>query len=88
MEVICLEEPAFYALLEKAVERLQGNLKKEDEWIAGDEAMQLLRITSKATLQKYRDEGKISFTYASARVILYERASILAFLKNNKQNPF
>ena len=45
MEVICLEEPAFYQLIEKVYERLkdQHNIK-QDKCISGDEAMHLLRV--------------------------------------------
>jgi hypothetical protein len=89
MQVICLEEPAFYQLIEKVVARLkdQHNIR-EDEWISGDEAMKKLRITSKTTLFKIRDEGKISHVYASPRVILYSTASINEFLKNKSLDTF
>lgn len=59
MQVICLEDKAFYALIDKVVTRIreQHNIK-EDKWISGEEAMAKLRISSKTTLQKLRDEGK------------------------------
>jgi hypothetical protein len=52
MEVICLEDAAFYVLIDKVVERIkeQNNIR-EDKWISGQEAMQKLRISSKTTLQ-------------------------------------
>jgi hypothetical protein len=82
MEVICLEEPAFYKLIEKVVDRLKDQNKiQEDEWLSGEEAMQKLRINSKTTLFKIRDEGKIAFVYASPRVILYSASSINEYLK-------
>ena len=63
MEVICLEDEAFYALLEQVVQRIKEKEGiKEDKWISPEEAMQKLRITSKTTLQKLRDEGKIRFS--------------------------
>lgn len=59
MEVICLETEAFYALVEEVVKRLREKENEgQDKWIDGDEAMRLLRIKSKTTLQKLRDEGK------------------------------
>ncbi|AYL96682.1 DNA-binding protein [Mucilaginibacter celer] len=82
MEVICLEEPAFYKLIEKVVDRLKDQNKvQEDEWLSGEEAMQKLRINSKTTLFKIRDEGKITCVYASPRVILYSASSINEYLK-------
>ncbi len=52
MQVICLEDQAFYELVDKVVQRIKDQQNvKEDKWISGDEAMQKLRITSKTTLQ-------------------------------------
>ena len=63
MEVICLQDEAFYELIEKVVDRVKEKQNtRGDKWISGDEAMQKLRITSKTTLQKLRDEGRIRFS--------------------------
>lgn len=89
MQVICLEEPAFYELIEKVVFRLQDqNTIKEDKWVSTDEAMIKLRITSKTTLMKIRDEGKIRFVYASPRVILYDTDSINEYLSEKSHSTF
>jgi hypothetical protein len=83
MEVICLEDAAFFALVEKVIERLKENKPvKEDKWISGAEAMELLRIKSKTTLQKLRDEGKIRFTQPEKKIILYDRDSIIDYLED------
>ena len=88
MQVICLEDAAFYALIENVVSRIkeQNNIKG-DKWISGDEAMQLLRITSKTTLQKLRDEDQITYT-SGTPVILYDVDSIHAYLKEKSKKPF
>jgi hypothetical protein len=53
MEVICLEDEAFYALIDTVVSRIKEQHSiREDRWISGQEAMQKLRISSKTTLQK------------------------------------
>jgi hypothetical protein len=89
MQVICLEEPAFYELVEKVVARLKDQNKiTEDKWISTEEAMSKLRITSKTTLIKIRDEGKISFVYASPRVILYDTDSINEYLSKKSFDTF
>ena len=45
MEVICLEEDAFYELVESVVERLTGFSNNEDQWkwVSDEKAMQLLQ---------------------------------------------
>lgn len=89
LDVICLESEAFYALLEDVVERLGGSQAKQPErWISDEEAMQMLRITSRTTLQKYRDEGQIRYSQPSRKVILYDRESILAFIEQHAKDTF
>jgi hypothetical protein len=88
-KVICLETPAFYQLVEEVVERLSNKQEPvPDKWINQEQAMQLLGITSRTTLQKYRDEGSIRFTQPSRRVILYDRDSILTFLEQHAKDIF
>ena len=89
MEVICLEEEAFYALVEQVVQRIKEKQNiKEDKWISGEEAMQKLRITSKTTLQKLRDEGKIRFSQPEKKLILYDVDSIYEYLEKNARETF
>ena len=63
MQVICLQDDAFYSLIDEVVSRIkeQYNLQ-QDKWISTEEAMAKLRITSKTTLQRFRDEGRIRFS--------------------------
>lgn len=89
MEVICLEDAAFYTLVENVVARLKGIHNQEKEkWISDEEAMTMLKISSKTTLQKFRDQGKIRFTQPEKRIILYDRNSILTFLEQHARNTF
>jgi hypothetical protein len=89
MEVICLQDEAFYALMEQVIQRVQErNNIQQDKWISGDEAMQKLRITSKTTLQKLRDEGKIRFSQPERKIILYDLDSIYAYLEKHAKDTF
>jgi hypothetical protein len=89
MQVICLEEEAFYALVEQVVARLkEKSNQKDDKWISDVEAMRLLSITSKTTLQKFRDEGEIRFTQPKKRIILYDRDSINIYLEQHARETF
>ena len=90
MNVITLEEEAFYQLYYKLAAEIKQQLgaKPRDKWIDGDEAMHMLRIKSKTTLQKLRDEGKIRFSQPEPRTILYDSDSILAYLDKNAKDTF
>lgn len=89
MEVICLEDAAFYALVESVVLRIkEKHGVKEDKWISGEEAMTMLRIKSKTTLQKLRDEGKIRFSQPEKKLILYDADSITDYLEKNSKEIF
>lgn len=87
LNIICLQSDAFYALIDEVVEKV--NTKHHltpNKWIQTEEAMSLLGISSKTTLQKMRDEGKIRFSHPEKRIILYDRDSILAYLESNARN--
>ena len=89
MNVICLQEAAFYSLVETVVERFkkkQGS--SEDKWISGLEAIKRLRIESKATLQKMRDEGVVKFAQPERKIILCESDSINDYLEKHTKKTF
>lgn len=89
MRVICLQDEAFYALIDEVVARLQEKQGQQpDKWLSGEQAMQLLNIKSKTTLQTLRDEGKIRFSQPQKKIILYDRDSINAYLEQNARNTF
>ncbi|HRG68439.1 MAG TPA: helix-turn-helix domain-containing protein [Saprospiraceae bacterium] len=89
MEVICLEDEAFYQLIEKVVSRIKEKEGvKEDKWLSTDEAMDKLKIKSKTTLQKLRDEGKIRFSQPDRKIILYDRDSINEYLEKHAKETF
>jgi len=89
MEVICLEDEAFYALVEAVVARIKAKEGiKEDKWLSTEEAMAKLRIKSKTTLQKLRDEAKIRFSQPEKKIILYDSDSIRDYLEKHSNNPY
>jgi len=90
MNVIALEEEAFYQLYSKLVADIKQQLaaKPRDKWIDGEEAMQMLRIKSKTTLQKLRDEGRIRYSQPEPRMILYDSDSIDAYLEKHAKDTF
>lgn len=89
LEIICMESEAFFKLLEEVLRRLKPHGSEiADKWISGTEAMRMLRIKSKATLQKMRDEGVIRFSHPEKRIILYDVDSIIAYLEDFVYEPF
>lgn len=89
MEVICLQDEALYELIETCVKRLSADKgDSKPKWIGTDEAMAMLGIKSKTTLQKMRDEGRFTFTQPEKRIILYDRYSIEKFLDDNAKKPY
>jgi hypothetical protein len=89
LEIVCLESEAFYKLLEQVLLHFKAKEPpKGDKWISGLEAMKMLRIKSKATLQKMRDEGHIRFTQPEKKIILYDVESINDYLEDFVYEPF
>ena len=89
MEVICLQTEALHYLVEQVVDRLGEKMdKKEDKWRQIDEALRLLGVKSKTTLQKLRNEGSIRFTQPEKKIILYDRESIMEYLEKHARETF
>ncbi|MDB5227835.1 MAG: DNA-binding protein [Bacteroidota bacterium] len=88
-EVICIESLALQMLVDRVVNYLKEQHSiYENKWITTDQAMCQLNITSKTTLQKLRDQGKIRFTQPMKKNVLYDRDSILEYLENHSKNTF
>jgi Helix-turn-helix domain len=89
MQVICLQDDAFYALIDEVISRIKETQKTTfDKWISGEEAMKTLRITSKTTLQKLRDDGKIRLSQPEKKIILYDSESIHTYLNKHSNETF
>jgi hypothetical protein len=89
MNVICLEDEAFYSLVEEVVERIKEKHKiQQDKWVSAERAMELLNIKSKTTLQNLRDTGAIIFTQPQKKIILYDYDSINEYLNKHSKNTF
>lgn len=89
MQVICFEEPAYYSMIEEVVARLKATMQPAaSKWMSQEDAMQMLNIKSRTTLQKMRDEGKIRFSQPEKRIILYDRDSINAYLEQHAKETF
>jgi len=89
MEVICLQDEAFYALIEEVVDRIKGSQTSQDEiWVTPERAMELLNVKAKSTMQNLRDTGAITYTQPQRKIILYKHDSILAYLEKNSKKAF
>jgi len=89
VQVICLQDDAFYALIEEVVQRIKISQKiTEDKWVSPEEAMNKLRIKSKTTLQRLRDEGRIRFSQPDRKIILYDTDSINEYLSKHSKDTF
>ena len=92
MNIICIDEEAFFALLDRAYQRLENNKNpvKKDKWISPKEAKRILGIKSNTTLKKYRDEGKIRFSQdkENIKLIQYDPESIYQYLEKHAKNTF
>lgn len=90
-EIICLDSPAFEALIKRVVLFIQdtNQLPKEEKtWLTPEEAKKKLNISSDTTLMHLRNQGKIRFTQPMRKLILYDRQSIEDYLEENARNTF
>ena len=62
-EIICLKSNVYYALLDEILEHISTKFSiPQKQWLLTNEAMLLLGISSKTTLQQLRDTGKIRYS--------------------------
>jgi len=87
-QVIEINSPAFFALINEVLERLGHRQAEVDQWINTEEAMRILNIKSKSTLQKLRDEGKIRFSQPAKKILLFDRYSLLDYIGKHAQATF
>jgi hypothetical protein len=88
VNVICLQEDAFFELVRQVVEKLkENNPKKEDDWVDGDEAMRILNC-KKTKLQSLRTSGEIEYSQPSRKIIIYYRPSLIDYLKKHLKETF
>jgi hypothetical protein len=57
-------------------------------WVSTEEAMELLHLKSKTSMQKLRDSGAIIFSQPMKKVILYNYESILKYLQDHSHKTF
>ncbi len=89
MQVICLQDVALYALVEEVVDRLKEKYGAEQsKWIKEEQAMELLNVKAKSTMQQLRDNGKIRFSQPQKKIIVYDRDSISDYLEKHAKDTF
>ena len=89
-EIICVDTSAFYAIIREVVNRLKEERgdQTEPEWISEEEAMRLLGISAKSTLQNFRNEGKLRFSKTTPKTILYFRKSVMDYINSKAKDAF
>lgn len=81
MNVISLEEQSFYELIDKVVAQMYERFgTSEPKWISEIEAMQMLGVRSKTTMQRLRDNDEIRFSQPRKKIILYYKPSLETYL--------
>lgn len=83
MEVICIESEAFYNLIKAVINKIIAEQEVAFVWVDEKQAMKLLGISSKTTLQKLRNNDSIRFSQPMKKKILYDKISIDQYLSKN-----
>ena len=88
--VIQIEEEDFFRLVEEVIKRLEKKMTDKDRnrWVDTDEAMSILKIKSKTSLQKLRDNGEIRYSHPAPKIIVYDRLSLEKYLDKHAKDTF
>ena len=89
MDVIVISSDAYKMLISEIRKTVRETVKEvanpKSDWIGEKEAMDLLGVKSKTTLQNLRDSQEFKFS-KHGRIIRYSYKSILEFLERNSKH--
>ena len=89
MDVIVINSDAYKMLVAEIRKTVKETVKEvaypKSDWIGEKEAMDLLGVKSKTTLQNLRDSQEFKFS-KHGRIIRYSYESILEFLESNSKH--
>jgi hypothetical protein len=89
MDVIVIESLAYQQLLKELKDIVRETVSEvahpKSDWIGEKEALNLLGVKSKTTLQNLRDSQEFKFSM-HGRIIRYSNTSILEFLERKSKH--
>ena len=89
MDVIVISSEAYRVMLAEIKKIVRETVKEvanpKSDWIGEKEALDLLGVKSKTTLQNLRDSQEFKFS-KHGRIIRYSNKSILEFLERNSKH--
>jgi uncharacterized NAD(P)/FAD-binding protein YdhS len=89
MDVIVINSDAYKMLVAEIRKTVRETVKEvahpKSDWIGEKEAMDILGVKSKTTLQNLRDSQEFKFS-KHGRIIRYSNKSILEFLERNSKH--
>jgi Helix-turn-helix domain len=87
MEKFVLTKSELIELVQEVIVVLRPR-STQKKWISEKEVMAILGVTSKTTIQRLRDEGRIVYSQPMKRVIIYDRDSIIQLIKSHIKEKF
>ncbi len=88
-EIIRIETTAYRSLLEKTLALMKDlSRQQDDKYVTPDRAKEILGCTSDNYLRSLRDSGAIEFSSASKKIIMYNKASLVAYLDKHSKKTF
>lgn len=87
-EKICLDPEILINLIEAAIQQYCEQQGITEKWIGPEEAMSILKIRSKTTLQRLREEKVIRSSQPGPKTVLYDRSSIIRYIEKHSNAEF
>jgi len=89
MQFVMMDTAALDKLIHEVVSTVTKKMKiKPEDWIDEVEARDLLGVSSKSTMQRFRDEDRITYSAVTKKNIMYSRASILWYMKKKSNTQY
>jgi|AntRauMFilla1563_2_1112583.scaffolds.fasta_scaffold44409_2 tetrahydrodipicolinate N-succinyltransferase len=88
MEIDPQKQYILYKKYLKEAKELSEKYFKKTIWVTRSDAMETLKISSKSTLQKMRDNNQIVYSKVSTKIILYDLDSIKDYIERNSNRKW
>ncbi|MCW3127766.1 MAG: hypothetical protein JWO03_3424 [Bacteroidetes bacterium] len=83
-QILYLDQLQMEVLADMIINHIEKRIAlRREEWIDIQEVMQLLKVSSKSTIQTLRDTGQLTISRINSKTILYSRLSVEDYIKKN-----
>jgi len=89
MQFVMMDTAVFDEIINQVITTVKMKMKtKPVDWIDEAKAKELLGVSSKSTMQRFRDEDRIIYSTVTKKNIMYSKSSILRYMEGKSNTQY